>query len=84
MKDVLNGQFLLKYYDPDQYQRGSVKKRLSLETYGHDRPMISSFLASSNFDILLYAHATAISCLQYYHNSMKVSVHMQEERELAF
>lgn len=80
MKNILNDKFKLKQYDPDQHQRGTIKKRLGFEAYGHDRSLINTFLAASNFDILLYTHATAISCLQYYYSSMNSSDVLAEDR----
>jgi hypothetical protein len=36
------------------------------EVIAHDKELIETLLAVGHYDVLLYLHATAVSCLEYY------------------
>lgn len=73
LQDVLLNVLGLKKSDPVKNRRGSLKQKLSIEDFGHDKMLLKIFLATANYDILLYAHATALSCLQYYNREVSRS-----------
>ncbi len=67
-RDFLN----FRIHDADKYRAGTKKKASIFSEIAHDKELIALLLSVSNLDILLYLHATAISCVHYYWNVNKI------------